>query len=483
MKYIELIDEYKDEMLKTLQELVAIKSVETKPEGDYPFGLGVQQALEYMLKKGEEEGFETENVDNYGGHIEFGGYELDEKFNVIGTNEETMGILGHLDVVPEGADWDYDPYGGQIVDGKIYGRGTADDKGPVIAAFYAMKALKDAGIVPEKKVRLILGLDEETNWKGIHYYLKKVKAPDFGFTPDAEFPAIHGEKGILIFDLAKKINKSQTKSITLRSLVGGNAANMVADHARAVIHAESYDKIKEKLAAFKEETGYKINAKGIGKNLEITTQGVSSHGARPEHGFNAISSMMMFLERIEIDNEDVRDFIHFYNEHIGFDLYGEKIGCGFSDDASGKLVLNVGKVNIDDEAARLTINIRYPVTIESADVVYDSMMPILNQYNLGVVKQEGKDPIYIPADDPMIVTLMDIYRKHTGDQESKPIVIGGGTYARAMKNGVAFGATFPGEPELAHQKNEYMSIESLIKSAKIFADAICSLAKGVDTKK
>jgi len=191
--YLDLIGEYREEMIRTLQELIAIKSVAAEPLEGAPFGAGVQEAFAYMLRKAKTEGFETENIDNYGGHIEFGGYLFDEEGEMIGTSDEIMGILCHLDVVPEGKDWDFDPYGGELIDDRIYGRGAIDDKGPTVAAFYAMKALKDAGVVPEKKVRLILGLDEETGWKGMDYYLKRVKHPDFGFTPDGDFPAIHGE--------------------------------------------------------------------------------------------------------------------------------------------------------------------------------------------------------------------------------------------------------------------------------------------------
>jgi succinyl-diaminopimelate desuccinylase len=478
-KYLELIEEYKEEMVKTLQELIAIKSVTAEPVGDAPFGAAVQEAFEYMLKKAKAEGFDTENIDNYGGHFDFGGYLLDEEGEMVGTSDEIMGILCHLDVVPEGKDWDYDPFGGELVDDKIYGRGAIDDKGPTVAAFYAMKALKDAGVVPEKKVRLILGLDEETGWKGMDYYLKRVKHPDFGFSPDGEFPAINGEMGLLIFDLAKKIGKSASnaKGVSLRSMTGGNAPNMVADHARAVIKADSYDDIKDKIAEFRKSTGYQINSKGIGKNLEITTQGISAHGARPGKGLNAISIMMKFLGEIGLENEDVRDFIDFYNSHIGFNLSGELLGCGFEDEPSGKLIFNVGLVNIDDESASVTINIRYPVTMND-EKVYDSILPVINEYNLGIIKKEHKLPIYISKDDEMIRTLMEVYKKHTGDVKSEPLVIGGGTYARAVKNTVAFGADFPGEPELAHQKNEYIGVDKLIKCAKIFADAIFELADG-----
>ncbi|MDD3168503.1 MAG: dipeptidase PepV [Eubacteriales bacterium] len=477
--YLDRIDEYQEEMIRTLQELIAIKSVAAGPLEGAPFGTGVQEAFEYMLGKAKAEGFDTENIDNFGGHIEFGGYLFDEKGEMIGTGDEIMGILCHLDVVPEGKDWDFDPYGGERVDDKIYGRGAIDDKGPTVAAFYAMKALKDAGVVPEKKVRLILGLDEETGWKGMDYYLKRVKHPDFGFTPDGDFPAIHGEMGILIFDLAKKIGKSaaNAKGVSLRTMTGGNAANMVADYARAVIKADAYDDIRAKIAEFRKDTGYQINAKGIGKNLEITTLGVSSHGARPGKGLNAVSVLMKFFDEIPLQNEDVRDFIDFYNQHIGFDLCGASIGCGFADEPSGKLIFNVGMVNIDDESASVTVNIRYPVTMNE-EQVYESMLPVINQYNLGIVKKEHKAPIYVPKDDKMIQTLMEVYKKHTGDLDCEPKVIGGGTYARACKNTVAFGADFPGEPELAHQKNEHITVAKLIKCAEIYADAIFELAGG-----
>lgn len=467
MGYLERIDEYKDEMVKTLQDLIAIPSVAVDTGGEMPFGPSVHQAFMYMLDLARRDGFETVNVDNYGGHIDFPG------------NSGIMGILTHLDVVPEGTDWDYPPYEGTVADGRIYGRGTADDKGPTVAVYYAMKALKDEGIQPEKSIRLILGLDEEAGkgWKGMEAYFAAVEKPDFGFTPDAEFPAIHGEKGILIFDLIKKIGKSRGKGVELRSLSGGNAPNMVADGARAVIMAESYDEIREMINEYRRETGNKVNVKGIGKSLEIVTFGVSSHGARPDQGLSAISVLFEILSKIVFVNEDVSDFIDFYQSRIGFDLHGERIGCDLSDEASGRLIFNVGMLLGDTESVKLTINIRYPVTMDQ-EQVYDGMRPFLDASGFGVVRQHHQKPIYIAADDELIVTLMDVYRKHTGDHESSPLVIGGGTYARAMNNAIAFGMTFPGEPELAHQKNESIAIDKLVLSAKIYAEAIHRLTMG-----
>ena len=462
-------------MLKSLQGLIAIKSVAGDREGEYPFGVGVQRAFEYMLALGEKEGFRVANVDNYGGHIEFG------------SGEDIVGVLGHLDVVPEGADWDYEPYGGQIADGKLYGRGAGDDKGPVMAAFYAMKALKDSGYVPGKRIRLILGLDEETNWTGMTKYFEKEERPTLGFTPDADFPAIRGEKGILTFDIAKKLSKTQVDGLELRSLTGGNASNMVPDYARAVLRdttqykkgaepADRYAKVKEIINAYRQDSGHKVNFRAMGKSFEITTTGISSHGAAPQLGTNAVSAMMALLGRLNFANEDVNDFLDFYNRHIGFECFGERMGCEMSDEESGRLTFNVGVAAIDENTADLTINIRYPVTT-SAEKVYESMMPVINKYDMGLIKGKDQRPIYFPDGDPMIETLMDVYREFTGDAEAEPVTIGGGTYARATENIVAFGMNFPGEPDLAHRKNEYVRIDNLLKSAKIYAEALARLAK------
>ncbi|MCL1981727.1 MAG: dipeptidase PepV [Clostridiales bacterium] len=479
MGYLELIENNKAEMVKTLQELIRYRSVAGAGTDGMPFGEGVHEAFQYMLNIADRDGFEVENVDNYGGHIQFGGYSYNVDGEIVGESDEVFGILVHLDVVPEGSGWDFQPYGGEIAEGRVYGRGAMDNKGPAVASYYAMKALKDAGFLPEKKVRLILGLDEETEWNGMDRYLQKVKAPSAGFAPDAEFPVIHAEKGILVFELAKKIGKSTAKGLELRSFKGGAAANMVADYARVVVmdgRPGAYDKIKSEAAAYRGEHKRKINVKGIGKCLEITAQGISSHGAAPEKGLNAISVMMEFLGRVSFANDDVNEFVQFYNDHIGFEFDGAGMGCGLSDEVSGRLVFNVGLIDMDSEAARLTINIRYPVT-QNDQSVFDGMAPAINRYGFGILRHKHHKPIYFPKDAPLVTTLMGVYKKHTGDIESEAAVIGGGTYARAAGNLVAFGAVFPGDEDMAHKKNEFIEIGKMELMAKIYADAIYEFTK------
>lgn len=461
--YQEILAGYKDEMIQTLKELVEIKSVVTEPDGELPFGQDVENAFRYVMTKCEDMGFKTFEAGHFGGHAE------------MGEGEECMGILAHLDVVPEGDGWDYDPFKGTIVDGRMYGRGTNDDKGPAVAALYAMKAVMESGAPLNKRVRLIFGLDEEVGeWEGIDKYLEAAGVPDFGFTPDADFPLVQAEMGILVFDIVKKFKKSQNKGTVLKSVTGGQAYNMVADKCSAVISTDNNSAIKEKIAEFKEKTGYKISSKPKGRSIEVITQGVPGHGAKPEMGLNAISIMMQFLGEIKFENDDVNDFVEFYNKKIGFVLNGRNIGADLNDEISGDLIWNVGIVRFDGEMGDFTINVRYPVTGTSEEV-YEAIAPHLDEYGCGVVKGPEKEGIYIPADDKLIVTLMDIYQKHTGDYDTPPIVTGGGTYARAMKNAVAYGIKFPGEEATEHQKNEYINLENMMKGAAIFADAIYRL--------
>jgi len=475
-EYEKYLMENEEEMIGALQKLLRYNTEQKEPvrtrDGEvYPFGQGVQDCFVKMLKMAENMGFAVRNVDNWGGHIDWPG---------TGDNPKILAVLGHLDVVPAGDGWDFDPYGGVVENGVIYGRGTSDDKGPLVSCLYAMKALKDAGYRPKNTVRIILGLDEETNWKGMDYYFSRVERPDYGFTPDGAFPVINGEKGILTFHLAKKFARTQSgsKGLELRSLAGGTAPNSVPDKCRVVVRSDAagaYDRIKEQAAAFRQLTGYKLAVKGVGKSLELVTSGIAAHGAHPEWGLNAISIMMEFLGQLNFISEDHNDFIAFYNKYIGFSMDGDLLGIDFEDEKSGKLAFNLGMAEMGPEAGKLTINVRYPVTSDDA-AVYDTIEPVLTRYNLGLIKEKHQLPLYLDVDNPMVKVMMEAYQNHTGDLESQPSVIGGGTYARSTPGIVAFGAFFPGDEDRMHQKNEFLTVERFRQMTKIYAEAIYKLS-------
>ena len=468
-KYIQQLEQYREDMIKDLQTLVRIKSVdELGINGDpVPFSEGVQEVFQATLAMGEREGFETFNANNYGGHIE---WKVDDA-------AETMAILGHLDVVPEGSDWDFDPYGAEVKDGRMYGRGTSDNKGPIVASLYAMKAIKEAGFVPRKNIRVILGLDEETNWDGMGKYLEMAGKPDFGFTPDGVFPLLHSEMGVLVFDLVGKFSKTPggAKGLEVRNIQGGTASNSVPDFAKALVYSEEgYDEVRAKAEAFNANEEHKIECKGKGKSLEISVQGVSAHGARPHMGFSAISQLMKFLGELTFANDSVAEFVAFYNEHIGFGNKGYGMGCGLTDEVSGELIWNTGVIDANEESWKLTINVRYPVTCTD-DQVYDGMMEVLNKYGYGVIKKSHDGPIYLPVDHPVIVALMEAYKEFSGDVDAKPGVTGGATYARTIPNAVSFGILFPDEKNIMHHRNESISLEHWFKATKILTESIVRL--------
>lgn len=472
MDYIEILRDSRDEMLDRLGELIAFESVAAPavrtPDGEvYPFGKNIQDAYEYMLRLGESMGFETVNIDNYGGHIEF----RDED------SEGCFGVTCHLDVMPEGIGWDTPCFELTEKDGTLYGRGVVDDKGPAVAALYAMKAIKDAGMKPRMAVRLILGLDEECGTSGIEYYLDRAGQPDMGFTPDSEFPLINGEMGAMIFDLCRKLKRAGKDGIRLTKLSGGTAPNVVPGECKAVIASgdrKTYDRIRELAEAFSQRTGHELTARKQGSSIAVTALGRSVHGAYPETGLNAVSVMMEFLGEIAFACEELNDFIAFYNEHIGYDVNGRDCGIGLCDEPSGPLKFNVGICEFTEEMASLTVNVRVPVTHEN-DEVYAGLEKCLEGTGIGIVKKQSEAGIHLDTSHPMVGKLMEAYHEVTGDVQSGPIVSPGGTYAKAINNTLAFGPTFPGEEDSIHQPNERVSLESYLKSAEIYARAIAKV--------
>ena len=471
MSYLERLDSYKEEMLETLSESVSNPSVnsdavQTEAGEVLPFGKGVYDALKHMLAKGEELGFSAVNDDNYAGHIEWKAPNSPAS--------EYFGIVGHLDVVPVGDGWNSDPFTMKTEDGFVYGRGVLDDKGPVVACLYALKALKEEGLEPKMNIRLVLGCDEETGSISADHYTEHQGHPTMGFTPDANFPLVNGEMGIMVFDLAQKFNTKPAKDeLRLTKLEGGNAHNAVPAYAKAVIagNSEQYKSISERAALYCEETGYKLKAKKQGSSLVVEAEGKAAHGAHPEEGLNAVSILMDFLGRINFASEELNDYIEFYNEHIGFDLHGERLGCNFSDEKSGPLILNVGIASGTEDIVSVTVNVRYPVTCTDEKVL-SGMEEVIGDSRVGIVIKTVAHPIYMDLDDPMVVKMMDAYHEETGDVDAKPMVIGGGTYAKMFNNILAYGAEFPDEEAIMHQANEKLSIESFMKMARIYARAI-----------
>lgn len=421
------------EMMCRLGELLAIESVAKLggPE-TAPYGAGPAAALDYMLKLCDSLGFRTKNCENQLGWAE------------IGEGDEMVGILCHLDVVPAGEGWDYEPYAMTLVGDRAYGRGVTDDKGPAMCCVYAMKDLLDSGVSLKRRIRIIFGLSEETgDWEDMAWYREHEELPVFGITPDADFPAIYGEKGILSMDLAMPLVKSG-----LLSAAGGTAVNVVPPRC-SVTYADA-----------------------SGNPVTIRTEGKPAHGSTPEDGKNAISAAMEQLAAVSGLNSS---FVEFYQKYIGWDYNGVKMGCGLEDDKSGKLTLNAGVLAVKGEDLVLSLNIRNPVTFTKEDVL-TPISAAAAEYGMTVTLTEENHPIYMDKNGPVITALLQVYREGTGDQENQPTVIGGGTYARAMDNIVAFGPMLPGRELTEHMNNEYALVEDLYLCREIYRKALEKLA-------
>lgn len=462
MTFDQWIDEHQEDLIETTRALLSFNSIEEAPYGNMPFGKTVGECLEKALAICESLGFTTKNVDYYAGHAEYG------------EGEELVGLLVHLDIVPAGDGWTVDPFAGVISEGKFFGRGTMDDKGPAASLIYALAAIKASGVKLNRRVRIIFGCNEETGSKCVDHYFEKEEMPTLGFTPDADFPAIFGEKGIMIFDLVKKISSHLNDGgYKILHLKGGQRPNMVPDYAEATI--EGSTPIAHILDAYNLEKGSNIVMTSEGNIHTLKSYGISAHGSTPEKGLNAISHLLCFLDCIDLEIGDSTNFVRFYAMHINKELNGEHMGIALSDEQSGKLVLNAGVLSMSETEIRLTINIRYPIT-ESYDRVIAGINSSIEPWGLVVENMSNTNPLYVPKDSELITTLMNVYRDYTKD-DSDPIAIGGGTYAKALKQGVAFGPLFPGREDTIHQKDEYILVEDLILMTKIFATAIYQLAK------
>lgn len=466
MNFETIIDSYKEEIIKATQNLIKIKSVKGEPEPGMPCGRGPYEALKYVLNLSESMGFTISDIDGYVGYAEFG------------DGEETVGVLVHVDVVPEGDGWTLPPFSGELRDDKIYGRGSIDDKGPTIAVLFALKALKACGIKLGKKIRIVFGTDEESGFDGIHYYLSKEKPFDVGFTPDAQFPLISGEKGILLCKLSKEIKWNTDGDIHIISISGGIAPNMVPSFCKAVISIENGRSsiLTDLIFEFKQRYGFDIEMEVKDDLIVLNSTGRTAHGSTPEEGLNAISIMMLFLGKLRFNDNDLFEVIKAYNEKIGMEYNGESMSCNCYDKMSGELTMNVGLIESKEDKLEIFIDIRYPISF-TADEIIKALHNAFDGVGISMKQLFTEDPIYFSKDHYLLQKLIKAYQNTTKDQESKPLVIGGATYARTMKNVIAFGPVFPGEAELAHKSDEYITLESLFRMTNIYANALYELSK------
>ncbi|MDY3899908.1 MAG: dipeptidase PepV [Bacilli bacterium] len=456
--FTKVVNDNKELVIKTLQELLQIRSVldEATATKDMPFGKGINDALNYMMNLASKDGFKTIRDGGYAGEVSYG------------NGEEVVGILCHLDVVPEGKNWTYPPYEARIVDNKIYARGSTDDKGPTIAAYYALKFIKDANIKLKKQIKIIFGTDEETGWRGIHHYLTKHPMPSIGFAPDCSFPLVYGEKGRMAIDVSiDNANKCALSTDAVISIHGGERYNVVIDEATALARI---DKTKE-FSKYLEENNLTGDVVVEDDYYKYFIKGVAAHAMEPEKGINAGTHMCNFFK-----DYSQNPLIHYIAKYHHLDYYLKNMKQDYTDYEMGPLTCNIGIIDITKDAQRVCLDIRYPERFNQP-VFEENYQKLMKELGLKVTNMTNKNPHYVSPQDELVQKLYEAYVKHTGDTVNKPFTVGGGTYASILNKAVAYGMGFPGEEELAHQRDEFLNIESLIKGILIYIDAIIALGE------
>ncbi len=420
------MEKYLNDTVKTIQELIRIDSTNQPAEEGMPFGKGAARALQAFLSCAAAMGFETRNYDNYVGEVLFG-------------EGEPFAILAHLDVVPAGSGWTHAPFSGEIENGKLYGRGAMDDKGPAVVCLYALKALKDEGFQPRKTIKLIVGCNEECGWGCIDHYKQCAEMPKVGFTPDADFPVIYAEKGILHVKFYFPVENAP-----FTALYGGKGVNMVCDEAFA-----QCDKTE----------GAERYSLRVEDDL-LVSRGVSAHGSTPEKGKNALEPLFAYFAR---SNEDMRRA----HEILFEDIFGLK---NFADE-TGRLTMSPDVANYGDGILSVCVDIRYPATLP-----LQAVLDVLNKTGVRYEEIHHQSALFNPKDSFLIQTLQRVYNEATGER-AEPIAIGGGTYARALECGAGFGPQLCGEPVTIHQKDEYISIPHVKLLLNLYRRAVEELTK------
>lgn len=447
------------EMLASLKALLSIPSVKDMPtaSSSAPFGEGIGRALKYSLELGEKLSFKSVNLDGYCGYIEYA---------PCGPDAEQLGIMCHLDVVPIGEGWTHDPFGAEIVEGRLYARGALDDKGPVISTLYGLAiAKKLAGEGNFKRnVRIILGCDEESGWECMDYYKKCEKLPALAFSPDASYPLVNSEMNIFHVTFAHKFASKLRFS-------AGERANVVPGKAEAFVPLAPADILP--VAELMLGSAFPFDVKEAPGGSSILVSGVSAHGSLPDDGKNAMLALLSVLAQLPLAAEDKYTLNLLYNA-FKLDTHGQGFGLDETD-ASGRLTLNPGVISWDENGLNaLTLDIRAPLTLDEATITA-RLKCKLGEFEITSANFTAGH--YVDPSSELVTKLMKIYRDLSGDTNTQPLAIGGGTYARCMPGiAVAFGPEFPDKEAPVHMPDEYLTLEDFMFNTEATAEAILALA-------
>ena len=440
------IREYKEELLSDLRELIRIESVSSQhPEK-------CVEALEWMLKKAEDFGLITKNIDNKAGHAQ------------LGEGGKLCATLTHLDVVPASSNWDTDPFDLTLKDGRLLGRGVADDKGCALITLYCLRILKECGVEGKNTLRAIFGTDEEVGMTDVAAYFAKEDMPDMSFTPDAEYGICRAEKGILQLELTCE----RGNAAVLTELKGGTVVNAVADSAYAVINCSETD--DHQLMRLADAKSGEFEFMYTPDGMMIKCSGRAAHACEADKGNNAILELIDLLAS-NFSLSSLGNLCSFISTRLRLETDGTSLGMKMRDSQSGALTVCASTIDINETSERATLDIRYPVTFGGKELIR-RVKKAADVENVEVNVLSHAKPLYLDDTKPVIGILKDAYSEIMGE-EPEMYATGGGTYARKLGgNGVAFGPVFNGDPSNLHTDNEGLDEENFMKHAEICLEAM-----------
>ena len=450
-------EKYKEQMIRDLEGLIAIPSLrnDAQAKEGAPFGEGPRQALDYMLTLAEKNGFDSEDVDGYAGVIRYG------------EGDESVGVLGHLDIVPLGEGWTKEPLALTQENGYLFGRGVLDDKGPAMAGFYALKMLKDNHMKLNKRVLLILGCDEESGWGDIDFYKENYPDPEYVISPDASFPIINREKGVLHLRVTMPLEGAPGSIVWADC---GTRTNIVPNKAECTVKCSMAAAQK---AAARTNGTFELEETEW-KGVRILSKRKAAHGSHPAEGKNALVAMIKLLKRMDLVQGGIERFLFLLDKLVGERIDGRDLGIKCSDDLSGELTVNLATLKVSRDSISATMDIRFPIS-KTVDQIYEKVRQTLEKYGLRSEKAHCLEPHYVDEENSFIKALKEAYEE-CFQQKAECLCCAGATYARAFQNSVAFGPVPKERPSVEHGPNEYIMVDDLVKLAEALATAIVKLA-------
>lgn len=463
MSFETYIGAHRQEMIDALRTLVQYPSVRGASLSGAPFGQPAADALRAYLAMAEAAGLRTRNVDGYVGVAEWG-------------DDPALGILSHLDVVPAGDGWTMPPFDLTERDGFLYGRGGIDDKGPTVAALFALRAVIECGVPLKRGVRLIVGCAEETGSEDLAYYAAREAFPPMVFTPDGDFPVITIEKGHVFAALTAAFERANApRAIT--TITADGPINAVPGTATARLRGFDADDLRPLAEAFSADPAHPtLTLAHHGDEIEVSAQGRAAHASTPDLGVNALTGLLTWLTVLPLTPTPAHDALCALTRLFPHgETDGTAAGLACRDDESGALTLAFSRLTFSETELTAEADIRFPLCRTLAEVT-DTLTASADGF---AVKVDGVEPHHVPADSPFVQTLLEVYEQVTGER-GEPLAIGGGTYVHEIPGGVAFGAEFPGDDNRMHGADERLSLARLEQMTLIYAHAIARLCGPAD---